>query len=285
MIKIYTLLLFIFTNVIFATGQTTSRSELIRLADKHLVSQESYINSCLNYVGWDYQSLFKLILIDEHFNRNLSLDKELIKGKVLSDFGYYEKLYGKEFHTVPQDVMTEVKKVENSKAKNPDYIRNIPNYQSFIVEPAIYNLWKFYGDKIPLNDTAIQVLSSLFSVSEEKKLDGLLYFSELYKKQQDGSVLVALKKFQEHSAQILSGASNANDAVKIKALAVNLYLGTTALDEVKWMNFLITFMDARKGTFSDSQLPDAKPEYLYDESVNVFGYWALLELKSRLEKE
>lgn len=252
---------------------------MLKKINSLILTEEVFINNQKNWIGWDYQSLFRLVLINKKFKGNLILNNETIKGKDISDVGYYQNLYGEEFYNCDVNIFEKIKELTKSKLIKEEIILTIPEYKELVKNPFIANIWSGYAEKVPFNDTAIDVLINEFGKNETSKIEGLIFFTQLGQKQKGQKVSKAIDLFKNEVLLIFNGYGKmVNDEIKIKALAILLYSGYN--ENIKdQIDFLSDYQAQRKGTFSDVNLIGNRVGFVYNESTNVYGYWALLQLR------
>ncbi|MBK9635396.1 MAG: hypothetical protein IPO64_13120 [Bacteroidetes bacterium] len=238
----------------------------------------------MNWIGWDYGKSFRLVLINKKFKGNLVLNPEVIKSKTTYELGHYVKMYGEEFYNNDPKMFEQAKELFKSKPNKSEIILTIPNYKELLSNHFISNIWSAYVDKMPLNDTAINILKLEFSKNNNTKIEGLIYFYQLGLNQKDANVIAAYDLMKNEVLQILNNSDGTiSEELKIKAIAAALYVGISNLPVDTYLNFLATYQASRNGTFSNSQLKGGNSSFLYDESINVYGYWALVQIRELIK--
>ena len=287
--------LILFSNFTIALSGTQEliQNKSISVSDKDLLlkkinaqiaSEEAYINSQVNWIGWDYENLFRLVLINKKFKGNLILNPEVIKSKTTYELGHYVKMYGEEFYNNDPKMFEQAKELFKSKPNKSEIILTIPNYKELLSNHFISNIWSAYADKMPLNDTAINILKLELSKNNNTKIEGLIYFYQLGLNQKDANVIAAYDLMKNEVLQILNNSDGTiSEELKIKAIAAALYVGISNLPVDTYLNFLATYQASRNGTFSNSQLKGGNSSFLYDESINVYGYWALVQIRELIK--
>ncbi|MBK9355206.1 MAG: hypothetical protein IPN09_14950 [Bacteroidetes bacterium] len=257
---------------------------LLKKVNAQIATEEAYINRQLNWIGWDYENLFRLVLINKKFKGNLVLNPEVIKSKTTYELGHYVKMYGEEFYNNDPKMFEQAKELFKSKPNKSEIILTIPNYKELLSNHFISNIWSAYADKMPLNDTAINILKSEFIINNDTKIEGLIYFYQLGLNQKDANVIAAYDLMKNEVLQILNNSDGTiSEELKIKAIAAALYVGISNLPVDTYLNFLATYQASRNGTFSNSQLKGGNSSFLYDESINVYGYWALVQIRELIK--
>lgn len=257
---------------------------LLKKVNAQIATEEAYINRQLNWIGWDYENLFRLVLINKKFKGNLVLNPEVIKSKTTYELGHYVKMYGEEFYNNDPKMFEQAKELFKSKPNKSEIILTIPNYKELLSNHFISNIWSAYADKMPLNDTAINILKLEFSKNNNTKIEGLIYFYQLGLNQKDANVIAAYDLMKNEVLQILNNSDGTiSEELKIKAIAAALYVGISNLPVDTYLNFLATYQASRNGTFSNSQLKGGNSSFLYDESINVYGYWALVQIRELIK--
>ncbi|MBK7140200.1 MAG: hypothetical protein IPH74_14790 [Bacteroidetes bacterium] len=257
---------------------------LLKKVNAQIATEEAYINRQLNWIGWDYENLFRLVLINKKFKGNLVLNPEVIKSKTTYELGHYVKMYGEEFYNNDPKMFEQAKELFKSKPNKSEIILTIPNYKELLSNHFISNIWSAYADKMPLNDTAINILKSEFIINNDTKIEGLIYFYQLGLNQKDANVIAAYDLMKNEVFQILNNSEGTiSEELKIKAIAAALYVGISNLPVDTYLNFLATYQASRNGTFSNSQLKGGNSSFLYDESINVYGYWALVQIRELIK--
>lgn len=275
----------IFFCILFATGysqQTGFDDQISILTKEQKDSVRKEINKMINmsdlYVSSYYKTVrdeqiaFLISLLDKEFDLNVIEYRPFKFSDTINKSWFVLNLYKRVEGVVPSYQDIEANKAELIKE----------NYDSFVSNEAVIGIWTAISPKFPIPDKAIESIIRYYDVSPLMQAKGLVAFKNLSNNQNTSSVVDGLNYFKKKVQENLNKKPedfDLKEAWAIRVISLSSYLYSSSDEDdiplLDWTEELKSYFRNGKVVMTGSQNEFADPV------TNVYGLWALLELRLR----
>lgn len=216
--------------------------------------------------------LYLLVHLDNHFYLNKTLADESKLDDARGNVNYIMRLYGKSVGVLPNSDIIE----SNLNLMKQD------NFDDFLNNDITISVWSEIAGKYPMPKKALESMSKYYNGNAFLQAKGLLAFYHLSQNQHDKNVQKYLEDFRlkvvENLNKPINELNNRNGwAWRVVNMASYLYVTQDKnIPILDWTKELKYYLKNGYGAMSGSEFEAV------DKFTNIYGLWAVLELRERV---
>lgn len=276
---------FLLLSLIGKSQEVVLKDQFTALSKEQIDSMRKELNIAIDvsdeYVSKNYKQetnlevLYLIIRLDEYFLLSKTMADESKVSDIRGNNNYVLNLYNATAGVLP----------------NPDVIEanlgmmKLENFDEMLSSEIAISVWCEIANKYPMPPNALLSMHKYFDKNPILQAKGLLAFYNLYQKQKDTLVLSHLNYFRDKILTNLTMPANELNprngwAARVMSMATYLYTSKASeIPIIDWTKELKFYLKNGYGVMSGNELEGI------DKYTNIYGLWAILELKERTNRK
>ena len=280
------ILYILFFSISFATAysqQTGFEDQVSILSKEQKDSVRKEINKAIDvsdlYVSTHYkfesnlEIVYLISLLDHHFNLGKTMVDESRIMESRGNNNYVLHLYGKLAGVLPEASVIE---------QHLDVLKR-KNFDDYVNNEVTISVWSEYAGKYPMPYNALESMKKFYDTNPLMQAKGLLAFKNLSLYQNDTAVISKVAYFKTKVSENLNKSVenlDVKDGWAYRVVSIPAYLYATEDKKIPilgWTKELKQYLKNGYGVMSGNEFAEPDPY------TNIYGLWALLELKNRTD--